>query len=83
VNVLVAGWEVDMAWPERRLVVELDGYAFHRHRAAFEADRERDSDLQLAGYRVLRITHRRMDREPAAVVHALRALLSPASGAAR
>lgn len=53
VNVQVAGWEVDMLWCEERLVVELDGYAYHRTRAAFERDRRRDADLQLAGYRVL------------------------------
>jgi hypothetical protein len=76
-NVLIAGWEVDMAWPEQRLVVELDGYEFHRVRARFEEDRERDAALQLAGYRVLRITERRIDREPAWVARAVRALLSP------
>ena len=29
-NVFLAGFEVDVAWPERRLVVELDGHEFHR-----------------------------------------------------
>jgi hypothetical protein len=75
VNIFVAGWEVDVAWPARRLVVELDGYAFHRSRSSFEKDRERDTALQLAGYRVLRITHRRLDQKPAHVVNAVRSLL--------
>lgn len=74
-NVTVAGFEVDAHWPRRRLIVELDGFAHHRTRAAFERDRLRDADLQLAGYRVLRITARRLDREPAATVAALRTLL--------
>jgi hypothetical protein len=71
VNVLVAGYEVDVVWPAWRLVVELDGYAFHRDRTAFEEDRERDAVLQLAGYRVLRITHRRLDELPDRVIDAI------------
>jgi REase_MTES_1575 len=75
VNVTVAGFEVDAAWPEARLVVELDGHAYHRTRAAFERDRARDTALQLAGFRVLRVTHRRLEQEPAAVLNAVRSLL--------
>jgi very-short-patch-repair endonuclease len=67
-NVPAAGHEVDFLWPEQKLVVEIDGYAFHRSRTAFETDRRRDADLQLAGYRVLRITWRRLVEEPEAVV---------------
>jgi very-short-patch-repair endonuclease len=74
-NTAVAGHEVDALWPRQRLIVELDGYAFHRTRAAFERDRTRDSELQLAGYRVLRITSRRLDCERAAVARAVRSLL--------
>jgi very-short-patch-repair endonuclease len=68
-----------------RLVVELDGYAFHRTRAAFERDRARDAALQLAGYRVLRLTARRLGEEPVAVADAVRTLLSrpPTGNAAR
>jgi len=77
-NVTVAGFEVDAVWLAERLVVELDGYAFHRTRRTFEADRIRDAALQLAGYRVLRITHRRLDSEPAAVLEAVRTLLAEA-----
>jgi very-short-patch-repair endonuclease len=75
-NAWVAGHEVDALWRDQRLVVELDGHAFHRTRAAFERDRLRDADLQLAGYRVVRITHRRLTRYPGAVVTSVRRLLS-------
>jgi len=75
-NTAVVGHEVDALWPRQRLIVELDGYAFHRTRAAFERDRARDLDLQLAGYRVLRITSVRLDRERAAVATAVRSLLA-------
>ena len=74
-NLWIAGGEADVAWPDHRLVVELDGHAFHATRAAFERDRKRDAELQLAGYRVLRVTHRRLEREPEELVAAIQALL--------
>ena len=76
VNVLIAGFDVDVAWPHPGLIVELDSHAFHRGRTAFESDRERDAALQLAGYRVVRITDRRLRNEPAEVMRIVRSLLS-------
>jgi very-short-patch-repair endonuclease/predicted transcriptional regulator of viral defense system len=76
VNVLVLGFEADGHWPGARLVLECDSFEFHRTRAAFERDRERDVALQLAGYTVLRFTHRRMIRNPEEVAAAIRSLLS-------
>jgi len=67
-NVQVLGYEVDMLWSEQHLVVEVDGFRFHGHRSAFERDRRRANRLQLAGYRVLRVTWRRIDTEPLALV---------------
>ncbi len=67
-NVRVSGHEVDMVWHEAGLVVEVDGYAWHRGRRSFEHDRRRDADLQVAGYRVLRVTWRRIGDEPEAVL---------------
>jgi len=75
-NVNVLDHEVDALWPEQRLIVEADSVAFHSHRAAFERDRERDAARQVAGYRVIRLTHRRLEREPAAVADELRSLLN-------
>ena len=68
--------EVDFLWPEQRLVVEADGAGFHDNPVAFERDRRRDRALQLNGYRVVRFTHRQIEREPDAVVTAIRRLLS-------
>lgn len=73
---IVEGFEVDAVWLECKLVVELDSHEFHLTRAAFERDRVRDANLQLAGYRVIRITHRRLQDEPEAIVATLRALLA-------
>jgi Protein of unknown function (DUF559)/Transcriptional regulator, AbiEi antitoxin len=75
-NILIAGFEVDAVWLDARLIVELDSYAFHGTRAAFERDRARDAQLQIAGYRVLRITHRMIHHEPEKTIRLLRALLS-------
>ena len=47
---------VDFCWPERRLVVEADGFAFHSDRAAYRRDRERLNELERLGWRVLRFT---------------------------
>lgn len=75
VNVIVAGHEVDAAWVEARLIVELDSYEHHRGRAAFERDRIRDAELKLAGWEVIRITWRRLHDHPAAVASLLHRLL--------
>jgi very-short-patch-repair endonuclease len=63
-NVIVANYEVDLLWRAERLVVEVDGYAFHGTRAAFERDRLRDAELQADGYAVLRITWRQIVDAP-------------------
>lgn len=74
-NVEILGHEVDAFWPCERVIVELDGYAFHRHRVAFEEDRSKDAKRQVAGYRAIRITDRRLEREPDTVEAEIRALL--------
>ena len=60
VNATVAGLEVDFHWPGHDLVVETDGYRYHRGAAAFESDRDRDLRLRAAGYKPLRVTHRQV-----------------------
>ncbi len=74
-NVTVLGHEVDAAWPAAGLVVELDSWEFHAHRAAFERDRARDTRLLLAGYRTIRVTHRRLTEEAQELATQLRQLL--------
>ena len=74
-NVRVAGWEVDAVWDRQRLVVEVDGYRYHRPRARFERDRRKDAQLLVAGYRVLRISWRQLTREPESVIATLAATL--------
>ena len=74
-NAFVAGVRVDALWPEQRLVVELDGWAHHRERAAAAWDREKTNRLQLAGYDVLRFMHGDLVRRPGRVAEAIRSAL--------
>lgn len=74
-NSLVLDREVDALWPRERLIVEMDGFAFHSHRAAFERDRARDAALQVAGYRVLHLTWLRLEKEPVEIAGEIRGLL--------
>lgn len=63
-NHRVCGYEVDALWADQHLVVEIDGYAAHGTRRAFERDRARDAELLVHGYRVIRITWRQLTTEP-------------------
>lgn len=74
-NVEVLGSEVDVLWPAARLIVELDSWEFHRHRAAFERDRTRDTRLLVAGYRTIRVTHDRLDAEAPTLAAEIQQLL--------
>lgn len=64
-NAWTASMEVDACWPVARLVVELDGWADHRTRQAFQRDRTRSNDLQAEGWTVLRFTHADVVHRPA------------------
>jgi Protein of unknown function (DUF559)/Transcriptional regulator, AbiEi antitoxin len=75
VNCVVEGRIRDFYWPRRRLVVEADSFAWHRSPAALNADRERDVELTLAGYRVLRFTYEQVTKRPEYVVASIRAAL--------
>jgi very-short-patch-repair endonuclease len=67
--------EADCVWRAQRLIVELDGQASHTTTAAFERDRARDRVLHVAGWTVVRITWRQLDREGRELARDLRALL--------
>jgi len=73
--------ECDVVWPEQRLIVELDGYETHGTRRQFENDRARDRALQVAGWRVIRITWLQLRDEPRKLAADLRALLGQAASA--
>jgi hypothetical protein len=69
-------FEPDCLWRDARLVIELDGRQFHATRTAFEADRERDRLLMLAGWSTVRVTHWMLMSDCPALAGDLRQLLS-------
>lgn len=72
VNVLVHGYEVDFYWEAAAVVVEIDGFAFHRSRPSFRTDHRRDTRLfSQAGIRVLRFTWEQVVDEPKPTLVAL------------
>jgi very-short-patch-repair endonuclease len=77
VNVRVGDFVVDFLWRDQRVIVETDGYRFHRGRQAFEDDRARDLALRLQGYQMLRLSYMQVVEEPKATAAALRPLLRP------
>ena len=76
-NILIEGKEVDFVWRDQRLIVEVDGYRYHRAPSAFEDDRERDVIPSLAGWQVLRFTWAQLRDRPAWVARAIRSRLVP------
>jgi very-short-patch-repair endonuclease len=75
VNEPLLGMTVDFVFPDQRVAVETDSWRWHRGRAAFERDRERDAVLAAAGWQTLRFTDRQIELAPHTVVPALTAAL--------
>jgi very-short-patch-repair endonuclease len=68
--------ERDFVFPAHRLVVEVDGWKFHRSRRSFTEDRRRDRDTLARGLRTARFTAEEIGRRPAAIAAELRVLLA-------
>jgi hypothetical protein len=68
--------KVDLLWSEGRLVVELDGYADHARRDVFTADRQRDYELTLSGYTVLRLANDEVHQDVGKAIDKIRDLVT-------
>jgi hypothetical protein len=79
-NAQIIGNMVDFFWPQHRLIVEADSYTYHSMPSTFERDRERDQQLMLAGYTVVRFTYQQVTRQPTTVTNRIRRLLTPPDG---
>jgi very-short-patch-repair endonuclease len=75
----VGRYRLDFAWPQLKVAVETDGWATHGRRRAFEDDRAKDAFLLAAGWRVLRVTYRRLERRSTLVAAQLAAVLAQAA----
>lgn len=71
VNAKIGSIEVDFLWRERRIVVETDGYRYHRGRVAFEDDHARDLKLRELGYEIVRLSGRQVEEDPERVARIL------------
>jgi hypothetical protein len=69
-NADVEGEEVDAHWPDRRLIVEVDGHG-HRRPAQRRDDTRRDAKLRAAGWTVLRVTAEEVEHAPERVLGSL------------
>lgn len=76
VNVHVGPYLIDFYWPDRRVVVETDGYRYHRGRQALRDDHRRDLELRALGIEVIRLSEEQIDDEPERVAKILRKVLA-------
>jgi very-short-patch-repair endonuclease len=63
-NVPFGRFNLDFFWPRERLVVEIDGYNFHRGPSAFGRDREKDLAVRAANLDLLRFTGDHVLKQP-------------------
>ncbi|HEU5302574.1 MAG TPA: type IV toxin-antitoxin system AbiEi family antitoxin domain-containing protein [Acidimicrobiia bacterium] len=66
---------VDFAYPNERLVIEIDGARFHATGTAWQDDLSRQNSLVALGLRVLRFTARDLRRSPDRVAETVRSAL--------
>lgn len=65
-NFRLGPYEIDLFWPEERVAVEIDGWAFHGTRSQFEGDRRKDAWLCARGIEVIRLSWRQITRHSTA-----------------
>lgn len=73
------GWArftVDVCFAAQRIVLEVDGWAYHHDVARFRADRARDNALRLAGWTVYRFTWDQLTERPWSVLETVRRALA-------
>jgi hypothetical protein len=64
---------LDMAYPDRMIAIEFDGFDFHGRRHRFDADARRYTELGLAGWLIVKVTAR---STPTEVVDQIRRALA-------
>jgi len=82
VNAKVGNYTADFLWRDEKVIVELDGYDYHRGRAAFERDHQRDAEHQHMNHLVIRVTGRQLARELEALLVQIATALAQRNSAA-
>ena len=72
----IGRYRVDFAHRPTQTILEVDGWAFHRQRQAFDADRQRDAALAALGWLVIRITWQQINDDPDATFARVGAVLN-------
>jgi very-short-patch-repair endonuclease len=73
------GWRTDFYWPQYGLVLEADGFQFHKGPEAWRRDRRKQADLESRGLRFLRTDwEEAKDRPESLVARVIRAQLERA-----
>jgi very-short-patch-repair endonuclease len=78
-NKRVGSHRIDCHWPELKVTVELDSYAFHNTRYSWVQDQQRNRDARRRGDKIVRYIWE--DLKDPATVEELRRLLTPAPAA--
>jgi very-short-patch-repair endonuclease len=65
-------WTIDLAFPEQKVAVEVDGWAWHVDADRFRNDRRKQNALVRAGWDPLRFTWHDVDGRPGAVLSEVR-----------
>ena len=75
-NYPIGGYKVDVAFPKQKVAIEVDGWAFHwgylplagDDQEDFQNDRERQNNIALLGWKVLRFTWLDLTENPQRVI---------------
>ena len=72
-------WAIDIAFPQVKLAIEVDGWAWHMDVDRFRADRHKGNALTRDGWMLLRFTWHDLTNRPEYVLAEIRAALSVAA----
>ena len=78
-NETVCGYPVDVMFAEQKVIVEVDGFAFHSDAHAFQHDRTRQNVLVANEWTILRFTWADLTERPDHVVAQIRSMVSRSS----
>jgi very-short-patch-repair endonuclease len=72
-------WRIDLAFPQQKVAIEVDGWAWHVDAERFRNDRRKQNALVRAGWDPLRFTWHDLDGRPTAVLTEIRDTLAAAA----